>query len=178
MKLEPEKYRSKDPSRPLIVVRKVTRRDVSKILRNLEMVAREQIYIGTEKVTPRHRKGTLEHVKDRKCLTIVAEVKGEIVGSLSLWTSGLKKMGHIRELGMLIIDGYREMGIGRALIDYALKWARKQKGVEKITLGVFSTNKRAFHLYKKFGFKEEGVLKRQHILKGKYADEIRMAVFL
>ena len=126
---------------------------------------------------PRHRRGYLDHLKDKQSLTIVAEVNGKVVGSLNLWHSGLQKMRHVRELGMLVIDGYREIGVGRALMDYALSWAKKQRGVEKVTLGVFSTNKRAFGLYKKFGFKVEGVLKRQHILEGKYADEIRMGIF-
>lgn len=175
--MRPKKYRSKDISRSLIIVRKGTKWDVSKILTNLKRVAAEQIYLGTEKVTPRHRKVQLDHLKDRKSLTLVAEVEGEIVGSLTLWKTGLRKMRHIRELGMLIIDGYREMGIGGALMDYALKWAKRQKNVEKVVLGVFSTNKRAIRLYKKFGFIVEGIIKRQHILKGKYADEIRMAIF-
>ncbi len=103
---------------------------------------------------------------------------GRIVGSLTLWQTGLKKMKHVRELGMLVIDGYREMGVGGALIDYSLKWARTQKEIQKIVLGVFSTNNRAFRLYQKFGFKEEGLLRKQHILKSKYADEFRMALFI
>ena len=63
-------------------------------------------------------------------------------------------------------------------MDFGLKWARKQKDIEKVVLGVFSSNKRAYGLYKKFGFKVEGVLKRQHILEGRYTDELRMAIFL
>ena len=46
-------------------------------------------------------------------------------------------MRHVRELGMLVIDGYREMGVGGALMDYALDWAKRQKGVEKVVLGCF-----------------------------------------
>lgn len=176
--MDAKKYRSKDPGRPLILVRKATTHDISKILRNLKMVASEEVYLGTEKVTPRHRRGTLDQIRDKKSLTIVAQVEGDIVGSLTLRQSGLKKMRHVRELGMLVIEGYREIGVGRALMDYALKWAENEKIVEKLVLGVFSTNRRAFQLYKHFGFRVEGVLKRQHILKGKYADEIRMGLFL
>ncbi len=89
----------------------------------------------------------------------------------------MKKMEHVRELGMLVIDGYRVIGVGSALMNYAIQWAKKQ-GVEKIILGVFSPNKRAFQMYRKFGFKVEGWLKHEHILKGRYADEYRMALFL
>lgn len=70
---------------------------------------------------PRHRKVQLDHLKDKKSLTVVAEVAGEIVGSLMLWKTGLRKMRHVRELGMFIIEGYREIYFGGALMDYALK---------------------------------------------------------
>jgi RimJ/RimL family protein N-acetyltransferase len=175
---KPKRYRSKDANQPWIVVRRATRKDISAILRNVAEVAKEQVYLGTEVVTPMHRKRQLERLKEAKSLTIVATVGGKVVGSLTLWQSGLKKMKHVRELGMLVIDGYREIGVGRALIDYSLEWAKAQREIEKLVLGVFSSNKRAFHLYQKFGFKEEGLLKRQHILKGKYADEFRMALFI
>jgi RimJ/RimL family protein N-acetyltransferase len=175
---EQKKYVSRVANQPSIAVRKATKRDVSTILKNLKMVAKEQVYLGVEKVAPRYRKNQLDRLKDKKCLTIVAVVEGRVVGSLTLWHNGLKKMSHVRELGILVIQGYREIGVGRALMDYALSWARKQKGVEKVELGVFSTNRRAMRLYKSFGFRVEGVLRRQHVLKGKYADEFRMAVFV
>jgi RimJ/RimL family protein N-acetyltransferase len=61
---------------------------------------------------------------------------------------------------------------------YAVDWARKKKDIEKIHLGVFSTNKRALHLYQTTGFKVEGVLKRQYLIKGAYVDEIVMDLFV
>ncbi len=101
---------------------------------------KEEIYLGTETITSRNRRGTLDHVKDRRSLTIVAIVDGEIVGSLTLWWSRLKKMAHVRELGMLVVDGYREMGVGGASMDYGLKWAKRQK-IEKLTLEFFQRTK-------------------------------------
>jgi RimJ/RimL family protein N-acetyltransferase len=169
---------SKGQKNHWIVVRRATRKDIPAILRNLKEVAKEEVYLGTERVTPQHRQRQLERLRDRKSLTIVAKVQGRIVGSLTLWQSGLKKMRHVRELGMLVIEGYREIGVGRALIDYSLKWARAQDEVEKVVLGVFSSNRRAFNLYKKFGFKVEGIIRKQHVLKGKYVDEIRMGRFV
>lgn len=178
MKLETKKYRSSETGETSIIIRRATKRDVPAMLKNLAMVAAEEVYIGTEEVTPRRRKEILDRMRDRNNLTIVAVVDGKVVGNSTLWHTPLKKMKHVRELGILVIDGYREMGVGRALMDYDIKWARKQDGIEKVELGVFSPNKRAIHVYEKFGFKIEGVLKKQHILKGKYADELRMALFL
>ena len=89
-----------------------------------------------------------------------------------------KRPKHVRVLGMLVVDGYRGMGIGTKLIAHALGWARAQKEVEKVALGVFSKNKRAFRLYEKFGFKVEGVRKKHYYIEGKHEDEIDMALFV
>lgn len=160
------------------MVRKATNRDIALMLQNFGEVIKEGVFLGAEKLLPRHKKGFLDHIKDKKSLTLVAIVDGNIVGNLNVWPTGLRKMKHLREISMLIVKGYREIGVGTALMDYGLNWARMQKDVEKVVLGVFSSNKRAYGLYKKFGFKVEGVLRNQHILKGKYADELRMAIFL
>lgn len=53
-----------------------------------------------------------------------------------------------------------------------------ENGYEKISLSVFSTNKRAINLYKKFGFEIEGVKKKEIKIDEEYVDEILMALFL
>jgi hypothetical protein len=70
------------------------------------------------------------------------------------------------------------MGIGTAMMNHIIGWAEKQKGLEKISLAVFSTNKAAISLYRKFGFKIEGVSERQYKIEGKYVDDITMGKFL
>ncbi|MGG0509418.1 GNAT family protein [Priestia megaterium] len=58
-----------------------------------------------------------------------------------------------------------------------MEWSKEQKGLGKINLDVFSNNKRAIHLYKKLGFKEEGKQINQIKLKdGSHADIIFMAL--
>jgi ribosomal protein S18 acetylase RimI-like enzyme len=83
---------------------------------------------------------------------------------------------HAVDLGINIIGDFRRIGIGKAMMDYMIGWA-KEKGYEKITLSVFSTNQRAINLYKKFGFKIEG-MKKKYMINGKYADEVLMELFL
>ena len=46
------------------------------------------------------------------------------------------------------------------MIAHMLDWAR-QKELRKVTLGVFASNKRAIHVYEKFGSAVEGVLAEQ-----------------
>jgi len=62
--------------------------------------------------------------------------------------------------------------------DEAIREIKKQKGLEKISLTVFSTNEAAINLYRKFGFQIEGISKRQYKIEGKYVDETIMEKFL
>ncbi len=66
---------------------------------------------------------------------------------------------------------------GKKLMEYVIDGARA-RGVEKISLDVFSNNERAIGLYKKYGFRVEGRLKGQYVLEGRYVDEILMGLFL
>jgi len=167
-----------------VKIRKATAGDVDAFAANVQAVADEGRYIWTEKVTDREKESYRRLFKDKGCLAIVAEVgagrQRRLVGSLTMSRYGqtVKKSQHVRVLAMLVVGGYREMGIGTKLMDTALAWAREQHGVEKVVLGVFSGNKRAYGLYEKFGFKVEGVRKDHYYIDGRHEDEIDMALFV
>jgi RimJ/RimL family protein N-acetyltransferase len=113
-------------------------------------------------------------------LNEVAEIEGSVVGHLSLEPRGRgqsKKSEHVAGLGMLILKGYRGIGIGTAMMEYAIKWA-KDKGFEKISLSAFSTNEPAINLYKKFRFEVEGIKKKEFKIDGEYVDEVCMGLLL
>ena len=60
----------------------------------------------------------------------------------------------------------------RLIIDYGFKKLK----LHRIELGVLEYNPRAMKVYKRLGFKKEGV-KREHILfRGKYYDDIHMGL--
>jgi putative acetyltransferase len=71
----------------------------------------------------------------------------------------------------------RGEGIGAALLDEAIRWARGA-GVEKIVLSVYPSNTAAISLYRRFGFVDEGRLSRQSRRSGGYLDEILMGLWL
>ena len=60
-----------------------------------------------------------------------------------------------------------------AVINYCFE----KLGVRKITLGVITENKPAYEMYKKLGFKEEGLYKEHYFSNGVFLDVARMAVF-
>jgi putative acetyltransferase len=55
-----------------------------------------------------------------------------------------------------------------------IRWAR-WAGIEKVTLSVFPHNRAALALYRKFGFVEEGLLRRHSKKSYGYEDEVVMA---
>ncbi|MCW4044372.1 MAG: GNAT family N-acetyltransferase [Candidatus Bathyarchaeota archaeon] len=114
-------------------------------------------------------------------LAIVAVTEEEnaqrIVGSASLKFQPQGVFKHKAELGLTVHDDYQNLGIGAALLKHLLNIARKKK-LTKIFLTVNTMNAKAIHLYQKAGFEIEGILRKEMLLKGKFLDEYRMALFL
>lgn len=119
----------------------------------------------------------IQTILDNKNETlIVAEKDGEVIGWIVFqMTHNRKRLSHTGTFGMMIKDGYRELGIGKSLLSALLVWAEKNPVIEKISLGVFSTNHRAISLYKKMGFIEEGrKIKEFKMNEDEYVDDILM----
>jgi RimJ/RimL family protein N-acetyltransferase len=65
------------------------------------------------------------------------------------------------ELGMLVHRDWRGRGVGSALMQAAIEWARGH-GLHKLCLEVFAQNAGAIALYRNCGFVEEGRRARQY----------------
>jgi L-amino acid N-acyltransferase YncA len=104
---------------------------------------------------------------------LVARVDGRVVGGASIHPH-TEKRAHVADYGIYIREGYRNLGLGTALTKELIGIAKKQ-GFEILQLSVYATNERAFHVYKKCGFKECGRLTQDiKFLDGTYADRILM----
>lgn len=82
--------------------------------------------------------------------------------------------GHVGQLGMGVLDGWRRLGIGSALLDTALA-ACPARGFTRIELEVYAHNTPALALYRRFGFTEEGRKIGVRILDGEVQDIVLMA---
>jgi RimJ/RimL family protein N-acetyltransferase len=104
----------------------------------------------------------------------VAEDDGAIVGRLSVARDPHSASRHVADLGLMVAAGHRRRGIGRALLEQAVSWAR-DAGIRKLELHVFPWNEPALRLYEQFGFVREG-LRREHYRRGgEYVDAVLMA---
>lgn len=112
-------------------------------------------------------------------LMLVAEADGGLVGIIYFRCDEAYRCRHTGEFGMGLYSTWRSQGIGSALVQTLLDWAKSQPEIEKVGLRVYDINPKAAALYKKLGFVEEGRLKNHlRVAQGKYSDAILMAKFV
>ena len=106
--------------------------------------------------------------------TIVATVGEVVIGGI--WIDG--PFFGFGEIGMLVARDRRGQGVGSALVTAAIEWSR-ERGLHKLSLGVFPHNDAAIALYRKHGFEVEG-RRRKHIRRanGELWDLIEMGLLL
>lgn len=110
-------------------------------------------------------------------LFLVCEVNGRIVGLSRCEGNQLKRMSHKVEFGVCVLKDFWGYGIGTKLLEETIKWADTNE-IKKITLYVLENNEKAIMLYKKYGFEEEGLLKKDKLLSdGKYYNTVVMGRF-
>jgi RimJ/RimL family protein N-acetyltransferase len=116
--------------------------------------------------------------RSRDAAVFVADAPAGIVGRLSLGRDPHPASAHVADLGLMVAKSHRRLGIGRALLEQAVDWARRS-GVVKLELHVFPHNRPALELYESFGFEREGY-RRLHYRRGggDLVDTILMAYFV
>ncbi|MCZ8541407.1 Protein N-acetyltransferase, RimJ/RimL family [Psychrobacillus psychrodurans] len=110
-------------------------------------------------------------------LFLVCESNGSIVGFSRCEGNQLKRMSHKVEFGVCVLKDFWGYGIGTNFLKETIRWA-DTNNIKKITLNVLETNEKAIMLYKKYGFKEEGLLKMDKLLSdGNYYNTVIMGRF-
>ena len=105
----------------------------------------------------------------------VAEAGGRIIGRLSTIRDAHPASRHVAALGLMVASDQRRRGVGRALLDEAVRWAR-ESGIRKLELYVLPHNEGAVALYEAYGFRHEGVRERHFRQGDEYVDAIVMAL--
>jgi RimJ/RimL family protein N-acetyltransferase len=138
-----------------VAVRRARVEDIEACLDLYADVAAEAVHIGGEAPIDRAARRTdwLEALSRADAVRFVA-VKGDAIVGIG----GLDG-DRVADLGMLVAPGWRGRGIGTMLMEALIDWAR-QVGAHKIALQVWPHNDAAIALYKRFGFEQEGYLRK------------------
>jgi RimJ/RimL family protein N-acetyltransferase len=118
-----------------------------------------------------------ELIRADESAVVVAEAGSEIVGNALVMTDRDVSSRHVGVLSVTVADGWRDVGLGTALVAATQEWVR-DRGLTRLALSVFPDNTRAIAVYTRAGFVREGIRRRQYRqADGSYRDELLMAWF-
>jgi ribosomal protein S18 acetylase RimI-like enzyme len=107
--------------------------------------------------------------------TLLALANDTLVGMIVYIIDNKIKTKHIANIfGVYVKKEYRGQGVGKKLIESALKIIQKNSNVSKIKLTVNPEQKAAVKLYETFGFELVGRLKKELKINDKFYDELIM----
>ena len=162
-------------------VRRATPHDANALVELAESVGREEgkwiLGTGPWRAVADERRylRTIQRYPD--AAVFVAEDGDTIVGRLSLSRDPHPASRHVADLGLMVAASHRRQGVGTALLEEAVGWARESR-VRKLELHVFPWNDPALALYESFGCEREGYRKRHYERGGELVDAILMAYFV
>lgn len=166
-----------------IIIRKVNKSDAKALIEYLNVIGGESDFltfgIGQFGISVEQEEDFIEGVLQKKnALFIIAEVKGKVVGNLNFSGGQRQRTAHVGEFGVSILKEYWGNGIGEELIKYLISWSKSSGIIRKINLRVRTDNIRGINLYKKFGFLEEGIVKRDFLINDEFYDSLLMGLLI
>ena len=166
-----------------IKIREARKEDAEALIKYVNIIAGESDFLtfgaGEFDISIEDEEKILENSleKDNK-LFIIAEYKGEIIGNLNFSGGSRQRTAHTGEFGISVLEEYWGNKIGEELMGYLINWSKETKIVRKINLRVRTDNERAISLYRKLGFIEEGILKRDFFIQNKFYDSLMMGLLI
>jgi putative acetyltransferase len=158
-------------------VRPLRRGEIEPLLDLLDEVAAERRWIASEPPIPRDRwrEGFERNLDDKYCVNLAAvDADDRLIGQLD----ARGRADRPAEIGMAVAEGWRGRGVGTALMQSCVDWAR-ERSIHKLALQVWPHNDAAIRLYEKFGFEREGVLRAHYRRQnGELWDAVVMGLLL
>jgi RimJ/RimL family protein N-acetyltransferase len=161
-----------------VLIRPARPRDAARFLEAFRAVAAERRFVRTEVVAHSSwfYRRRFRSSYDERGAHLLAFAGDRLVGNVSIRRDDHPVARHVATLGMFVVAEHRGRGIGTALMEEAMTWARDH-GVERVELSVYPQNEGALALYRRFGF-EQGRLVRHSKKSYGYEDEIPMAAWI
>jgi ribosomal protein S18 acetylase RimI-like enzyme len=162
----------------MIEIRATQPRDIESFHACFDSVARERRWLAHVEAPPLERVRSFVNAGlERGMVQMLALDEARVVGWCDVSPHPLEGFRHGGDLGMGVLDGHRERGLGARLMEAVLAELRA-RALARVALEVYASNPRAIGLYRRFGFAEEGVKRAARILDGRCEDVVCMALWL
>lgn len=164
-----------------ILIRNAEIEDANKIIDFMKSIDVETKFLSREpgefNITKEQEEVWIKNKKEsHTSLLIIAEVNGAVIGTCGLNGNCSERFKHSAEIGVVIKKKYWGLGIGKEIMNQAINWG-KEKGLQRITLGVDSNNTKAINLYLNLGFMIEGRREKyKKLADGTYISSYIMAL--
>lgn len=165
------------------MLREATRLDAHANARILKEVSDRGLVARADEVDPAAVSRQIEAARAAaNSLVIVAAVPDHdddrVIGLLTLEGAPLLRLHDVARLNMAVSPAFHGQGIGRELVEHAMRCADASGQIRKIELLIRANNERALRLFERLGFTEEGRLRaRLRLDDGTYVDDVCMARF-
>lgn len=163
-----------------VIIREAIKRDAEALLQTASKYIMQSAYllatIEEFNLTKYEEMQWIESfTKSKNGILLVAEHKNNIIGNVDVKGETRKKIKHNGLLGIAMPDKWQNIGLGTALMECAIAWAKSNTVIETLWLNVHAANTKAIHLYEKLGFIQAGVQKNYiRNTDGSYTDNIIM----
>lgn len=164
-----------------VIIRKANKSDAKALIEYLNVIGGESDFltfgIGEFGESVEQEEDFIQNaLRQENALFIIAEANGKVVGNLNFSGGPRQRTAHVGEFGVSILKDYWGNGIGEELIKYLISWSKSSGIIRKINLSVRTDNTRGINLYKKLGFLEEGIIKRDFLINGEFYDSLLMGL--
>lgn len=173
-------YEGKTKTGKDITIRYLEESDIAEMTRYINDLSKEKTFITFqgEEVSfedeEKYIEGFLKKIDEKIGIKLLAIHENKIVGISDIFL-GERTASHVGVFGLTVAKEFRNQGLGRLLMDLAIKEAEKEMtNLKIITLGVFSKNSIAKRIYEGFGFVEYGKLPNGIMRDNTFEDEIFM----
>ncbi len=161
-----------------ITIEPASEKHVEGLRKAIGLVARERRYlVSLRGFSAKETAGFVRFMLEGGGVQFVGLDGDRVVGWCDIRRQPFEGFAHGGVLGMGLLSEFRGRGLGKRLLEEAIR-AASEIGLTRIELEVLSSNEAALRLYRRCGFQEEGVKCRARILDGREEDLVCMALLL
>jgi len=154
----------------MIIIRESKVEDAKNIAACIQQVCQERKYLAnTEGFSVEQTAAFIKSLSENGGIQLICVDIDKVVGWCDIVPGSFEGFYQTGYLGMGLLENYRSQGFGKRLLDKIIVIAFR-RNFERLELEVFSTNIPAINLYKRVGFKQEGIKRKARKLDNEYDD--------